>query len=190
MNELKQMQHDYGLFEQRIQQLMNRYASPYCAVCQNCCCQHVICEESLLSPFLLGVHTLFPPAETFCDSYGWLSVSGCTLPAGRPPVCYEFLCDMMMNSLPDDDTRYALRTLGMLLTHLGRNALGNRHLIEITDPDMLHRIQPGRLKKRLLECQYVLDDLTSFFSSGKFRPDARERMSKVCRPDINLYQGE
>ncbi len=189
MNELQKIQQKYGLFEQRIQHLMNHYASSYCEVCQSCCCQYVICEESLISPFLQGVQELFPPTDTFCDSYGWLSPTGCTLAAGRPPVCYEFLCDILMDALPDDDTRYALRTLGMLLTYLGQKALGNRHLVEITDSTMLTQIKPERINKRLLECQKVLDDLTAFFSSGTFPPHALERMNKVCRPDIQLYQG-
>ncbi len=189
MSGIQPIQKEYGHFELRVQKVMNLCAEPFCSLCQSCCCQHVICEESVLSPFLLGVHKQFPPTDLFCDTYGWLSTRGCTLTAGRPPVCYEFLCDVMMTNLPNDDTRYALRTLGMLVTHLGRNALGGRHLVELSEDD-LDRVRLDRFTKRLQECRRVFDDLEHFFSSGMLSTDARERMSKVCRPDINLYQGD
>lgn len=179
----------YITLEDRVRELMLAQASPSCSICPAVCCRCDICEESIESAFLSLIHQRVPPAESYCESYGWLTHTGCTLAVGRPPVCYEFLCDSILLTLPNDDARFALRTLGMLITYVGRKAIGTRHLVELLDPDDLLHLRYPRFEKRLRVAQTALEDIQDCFETGLLSPEAKDHLLKICRPGTELYQG-
>ena len=187
--DLERIVDEYTEFEHRVRELMIAQAAPCCSVCPSCCCRFDICEETIDSAFLSLIRTREEPGESFSDSYGWLTPTGCLLKIGRPPVCYEFLCDDIMHSMPDDDARFALRTLGMLITYVGRKAIGTRHLVELLNPDDLLRLRYERFHARLATAQTALEDIEEYFSSGAFPDEAMPHLLKICKPGTDMYQG-
>ncbi len=186
---LEQIVSDYIAFEHQVHDLMIAQAAPCCSICPSCCCRYDICEETIESAFLSLIREREKPEETFCDHYGWLTPAGCTLTTGRPPVCHEFLCDDIMHSLPDDDARFALRTLGMLITYVGRKAIGTRHLVELLDPEELLLLRYERFHTRLTTARTALEDIEEYFSTGALPEEAMPHLLKICKPGTDLYQG-
>lgn len=187
--DLERILDEYIAFEHRVREQMLAVASPCCAICPIICCRYDICEESIASAFLSLIRQHTAPTESFCERYGWLTTTGCALEVGRPPVCYEFLCDDILHTLPNDDARFALRTLGMLITYIGRKAIGTRHLVELLDPEDLLRLRYLRFRTRLQTAQTALDAITNYFDTGILSDDARPHLLKICKPGTELYQG-
>jgi hypothetical protein len=102
------------------------------------------------------VRRLFAPEVDWNPALGWLTPTGCCLPTGRPPVCYEFICRAILDTQPSASERTRLETLAVLLTRAGRHAAGRRHLVELTD---LHRLNAGRLLGQLTQARSVLEGL-------------------------------
>lgn len=154
MADLNALVEGYGRFEQSVRQVTEKWCHPFCSHCRRICCRIHFCEETRQSPFLSRVAALFSPAATFDPAQGWLSANGCRLLAGRPPVCYEFLCrDISMVAAVDADHLHALMTLSMLLTHVGRRAVGGRHLVAVMRDADLERIREDRFMAHLSEAQ-------------------------------------
>ncbi len=161
----------YGVLEQQVRQQMERLCGRFCSICQKVCCRSHFCEETLESVFLKHVAERFSPKSVFHPTDGWLSSNGCTLVAGRPPVCYEFSCKEISSSMCDDpDCRYALLVLSGVMTYVGKKAVGGRHLVELTRLSDLNRIRSNRFIKRLDEAQSayfsVIDVLDGRLSSS------------------------
>jgi hypothetical protein len=187
MPELLEFIHEYIDLERQVQRHMNRACLRFCGICQNCCCRYDICEESLDSAFLCEVRSCCPPSDELSDAYGWLTQTGCALTAGRPPVCYEFICDNIMHGQPDEAIRYALRVLGMTLTYAGKRAIASTHLVEILDPAQLERINLQRLRKQHQEARTALHDAVSIIQGNT--EHATSAMYRVCPPETDLLQG-
>ncbi|MDA8142232.1 MAG: hypothetical protein M0036_26600 [Desulfobacteraceae bacterium] len=132
----------YGRLEMEIQRRMNACCSAFCSVCKSPCCRVEYCREALESPFLEAVRQRFAPAVHWNSDSGWLTAKGCGLAAGRPPVCYEFLCRPILEAQPTPERLEAVKQLAMLVTMAGRRARGNRHVVELED---LERINAARL---------------------------------------------
>lgn len=177
------MASEYAAVEHRVRAGMRRHAGPFCAQCARVCCRADICAESRDSEFLQIVRALAPPAIVFDPEKGWRTPEGCALALGRPPVCYEFLCDDILRACPDEPMRYALRVLGMVPTWLGRRALGERHLVTLRDRGMLRKVKPKRFANRLGVARSALERIEACLLGGK-RPDAEARtvLGKICRP--------
>ncbi|MFZ1985483.1 MAG: hypothetical protein WAU91_13780 [Desulfatitalea sp.] len=156
----------YGQLEIALQQRMRAVCALFCDRCGARCCRVDFCHESLESPFLVHVRARFAPSAYFDAVTGWLTPAGCGLAAGRPPVCYEFLCRAIVEAQPTRHQLEALETLAMLLTHAGRNAFGRRHLVALED---LHRLNSRRLWKQLMQARSVLDELP-----GRLTGDLRQ----------------
>ncbi|MDD4737394.1 MAG: hypothetical protein PHP44_14955, partial [Kiritimatiellae bacterium] len=186
---LKPILDDYIAFEHRVREQMLVHASPSCGICPAVCCRYDICEESIDSAFLSLIRQHTAPTECFCERYGWLTPTGCALEVGRPPVCYEFLCDDMLHALPNDDARFALRTLGMLITYIGRKAIGTRHLVELLHHEDLLRLHYPRFRVRLQTAQTALEIITDYFDSSTLPDDSKLHLLKICKPGTELYQG-
>lgn len=151
----------YADLEKNIQQLMTTACYPYCSVCCSPCCKIDFCIESLQSPFLEAVRNYLAPKQGWDTSCGWLTSKGCRLPLGRPPVCYEFICQTILNAQPNTAQREVLHQLSMLLTTAGRRAAGARHIVEVVD---LTRLNHMRLTDQLQKAKTTLARLkaTSF----------------------------
>ena len=144
----------YGQFEQQVRQQTERWCRRYCSVCRHVCCQAHFCIETRESTFLTLVARRFSDRSVFSPTHGWLTAMGCALVAGRPPVCYEFLCCPISDAVSGDRNRHhALLALSMVITHVGKRLIGGRHLVEATHAADLKRIDPERFMTRLHESE-------------------------------------
>ena len=164
--ELPKILKEYAAFETAVRQQIADFCAPHCSVCESVCCRPEYCRENLDSPFLtlLGLKT--PPKSEYNAARGWLTSTGCALSAGRPPVCYQFNCKTIIAALPDDQKRYLMRVLSNLVPHIGKRALGHRHLVEIMDAAKLKRVKITRFRKRLAEARRALQIIQSINGNG------------------------
>ena len=149
---------EYQSLEQKVSQQVVSVCRPFCSACSNCCCKTDFCSESLDSYWLrmtwrLAGHDRFQ----YDDSIGWLSSDGCRLTAGRPPVCYEYLCDGMIADIPADRLS-RVKVVTTLLSSTGKNALGSRHLVTLTSEQILTRMNFGKLRRRIAKSRYLLQE--------------------------------
>ena len=128
-----------------------------CAMCTSVCCTPDICEESLDSAFLNRVRSVCGEKSLFCDRFGWLTERGCALACGRPPVCYGFFCNEILDAL-DSGCREDVRKLGRIISGVGERALGSRHLVEL-DEDDLRRLDWERLGRKIAAGRKMLDEI-------------------------------
>lgn len=144
----------YGLFEQRVRKQKETLCGPTCACCRRVCCRVPFCVKTCQRMFLTKVMRRFASDALFDAALGWLSHAGCTLVAGRPPVCYELLCRDIPNAASHDpDRRHAMQALSMLVIHVGRRSISGCHLVEITCESELCRMKPDRCTSRLDQAQ-------------------------------------
>jgi len=180
--EIDWMVERYGEFEQRVQRQMEQRCRPACSVCRNVCCRPHFCAEARESAFLRRVVRRFSPQAVFDKKLGWLSPKGCTLVAGRPPVCYEFLCGDIPDAVSaDSHRRWAMLALSMLVTHVGRRIFGSRHLVEATDASRLTRIHGERFAARLDEAEAALTEAEAILD-GRRTIVAGPNLSRIVPP--------
>ena len=177
--ELRQILDEYAAFEIVVRQKISDFCAPHCSVCELVCCGPEFCRENIDSPFLNLLDSRVLPNAAYSAQRGWLTSSGCALSAGRPPVCYQFNCDKIIDALPDDLNRYLARVLSNLVPHIGKRALGNRHLVEIMDPVRLDKVKYSRFSKRLGEARKALQVIQSLKRSGFLPASARAVLSKI-----------
>jgi hypothetical protein len=154
----------YGRLEQEIQSDMTAQSRGACARCNLPCCRIDFCRESLESAFLIRVREHFAPEVRWDPVVGWLTPAGCGLTAGRPPVCYEFLCRVLEACQPTERHFQALRMLARVITDAGKGAGGKLHLVELDELDRLNR---RRLTTQLSRAREVLDRLKHFWAGGE-----------------------
>jgi hypothetical protein len=184
MNDLEQILKEYAAFEAEVNHFSSDLWFQWCSDCTEVCCKKVYCRETLESPFLvllLQKHS----ADSFFDlnHKGWLNEAGCKLTVGRPPVCYEFLCGQILDDQHTRIQRYAMIVLAKLIDHIGKRALGSRHLIEIMDPAKLKNVKYSRFEKRLSEARNAIEVVQSIFRGDKFEDDALKILSKISNAD-------
>jgi hypothetical protein len=157
----------YGQFEKRVRQWTEKVCQPYCSVCRHVCCLAHYCSEARHSVFLSRVADQFSPQAAFHHAHGWLGQNGCTLVAGRPPVCYEFLCRAIVDGVAGDPFRHhALLVTSMVMTFVGKKAICGRHVVEAMRYAELERINPNRFLSRLDQAEAAFD-LASDFLDGR-----------------------
>lgn len=168
----------YGRFEQQVRQWTENRCGHFCAHCQAVCCRNHYCDETRQSVFLTAVARHFSSQSVYHPSNGWLTPTGCSLVAGRPPVCYEFLCRRISSAFGTDPIlRHALLAVSMAMTHVGRRAIGGRHLVTAMDQGDLKRIRPDRLMTRLDEARAAFRVAADLFAH---RPPARPVETLLC----------
>jgi len=149
-------------------------------MCTACCCRADICEEASGSAFLnkllskQGIETV-----DMDDRYGWLDVNGCRLEYGRPPICYSFYCDEVLQKLHDRESHLVAQVLGKLIHHIGQNALGGWHLVEIMDEHDLERINFDEIFQRLEEAQSAFEVIKQFVQSGRLSGVDRDVLALI-----------
>ncbi|WP_319408442.1 hypothetical protein [uncultured Desulfosarcina sp.] len=172
----------YGQFEQRVRQRTEQWCRPFCSVCRHVCCRVHFCVETRESAFLGLVASCFSDRSVFNDSHGWLTATGCSLVAGRPPVCYEFLCRHISDTVSGDPYRHhALRVSSQLITHVGKHAIGGRHLVEITQATDLNRVDPERFMNRFREADKAFDAVVNVLDGRSSDADI-QALSRIVRP--------
>lgn len=181
----------YAALEREVQLLINSQFSALCSFCPSCCCRTDICVEAFDSAFLKKLHGQERRSVIFSDHHGWLTERGCGLVLGRPPICYEFFCDEILAVQPDETHRYLLHLLGKLVSHVGKNALGHSHLVEITDEADLDRLSIDHLKEKLNQTHSALKHIRFFYDNGFLDQDAIEQFRPILHPpaELNVQSG-
>lgn len=179
----------YAALEREVQTLIESRCSMICSNCLSaCCCRTDICEEAFDSALLKKLHGQDRTSSQFSDRYGWIDERGCSLTIGRPPICYEFFCDEILNSQPDDLHRYILTTLGQLVSHAGENVLGDKHLIDIRTDEELEQVDFDYFVNQLNEARSALEHIHYFYENNELEHDGLEQLRKIQPPPENLEQ--
>ena len=158
---------------------MTAMCAAHCCACPRVCCREELCRETRESPFLHLLSRNFPPSTGYSSQNGWLTQNGCALSIGRAPVCYHFLCSEILVSRPTPLDGYMLEVLAALVNHIGKNALGRRHLVEIMNPDDLGRVKLSRFKKKLAQAQTALNIIMDYFDHGNLDDENISKLSRI-----------
>ena len=188
MDELEHILKAYAMFESKVRVFSTNLWFQWCSNCRVVCCKAVYCRETVESPFLLLLLKKYSQQGFAGSQKTWLSDTGCKLSVGRPPVCYEFLCNNILDAQPTEMHRYAMTVLSKLISHIGKKALGSRHLIEIMDPADLKKVRYSRFEKRLLEARNAFDVIQLFFRGRELETDDLKVLSKIFR--LNSGRGK
>jgi hypothetical protein len=143
----------YAALESEIRACTTKLFRHHCSTCKGVCCKPEYCAETLTSPFLRRLRQQFASDAIYRDGRGWLTPTGCALPVGRPPVCYQFFCSMIQDAQPTAQSRYAIAILSNLVGHAGKKACGHKHIVELEDASQLKRINLSRFEKQLHEAE-------------------------------------
>ncbi|UCF90658.1 MAG: hypothetical protein JSW39_20540 [Desulfobacterales bacterium] len=183
MSPLTHILKEYATLESKVRDAIALICLPHCAACRHVCCRPEFCRETLESPFLSLLLAEFPPAIPFQSERGWLTEIGCALTVGRPPVCYEFLCKKIMGRHPQGNHLYAVKVLSHLITHVGKNAAGRRHLVELAG---ITKLNFTRLRKHLAEANSALGAICRFLASGNIESTSLQILGRILpRPLTN-----
>ncbi len=140
----------YRYLELEINHTISSICSPFCRPCKGGCCRAEICVESVSSYWLRLVRTVENHnLVQFDENRGWLASNGCRISAGRPPLCYEFLCDKIFENTHPGSFSRSFKELSKLLSLAGKNALGNRHLVTLSSKAISTRLNFIKLEARI-----------------------------------------
>ena len=181
MDRLEHILREYAAFESEVRVFSSQLWVQWCSNCREVCCKAVYCRETFESPFLFLLLNKYSHQHNNNTQKAWLSEAGCRLSVGRPPVCYEYLCANILDAQQTEVYRYAMIVLSKLVSHIGKRALGSRHLIEVMDPADLKKIRYSRFEKRLSEARNAFDVVQLFLSGHKLENDALKVLSKILR---------
>ena len=172
----------YGIFEKRVRQWTETWCGSYCSACRHVCCRAHYCMETRQSVFLAALSERFSPESIFSPTHGWLGQEGCTLVAGRPPVCYEFVCGPITDAVAGDPLRHhALLSASSVLTHVGKRAIGGRHIVEATRPADLQRVNADRFFTHLDQAEAAFDLAVDLLNGRQTRTNTA-LLSRIVSP--------
>ncbi len=144
---------EYHYLESKVKLLLSKACISFCSECIDRCCRQDICSESISSYWLRIIWSLCGhEISQYDDDKGWLSSYGCNLTAGRPPVCYEFFCNRMLEKIPKGTYLSCLKNISKLPSFVGKNALGNSHLVTLSSKEILSLLNFNRLRNRISKC--------------------------------------
>ena len=181
MDRLEHILREYAAFESEVRVFSSELWFQSCSNCREVCCKAVYCRETFESPFLFLLLKKYSHQVYNNTQKAWLGEAGCKLSVGRPPVCYEFLCSNILDAQRTGMHRYAMIVLSKLISHIGKRALGSRHLIEVMDPADLKKVRYSRFQKRLSEARNAFDVLQLFFSGHNVSNNALRVLSKISK---------
>jgi hypothetical protein len=153
------------MFESDVRRFSDDLFKRNCSSCITPCCKPEVCYESIESPFLARIRNIFPSPVAFSEIDGWLTESGCALQAGRPPVCHEFLCTAIIDGQPTPHHKTAIKVLSKLVSYIGKNALGNQHLVEIMVEGRFQKMNLSRLQHRLTDARLAFKEIKELYSN-------------------------
>jgi len=179
MNQLERILRRYARFEQKVQTHMTARLKRFCAPCEGGCCTAVICRESVESSFLIRLREMSQPRVSYRRGGGWQREHGCALVAGRPPVCYEFICDDIERAHPDPLDRYVLKVLCRLVTYAGKRACGMLHAVEISEDCDLLKIQLNNFMQRLEAAEAAFNRVKAYHAGKNLNADDMEILVRI-----------
>ena len=74
--------------------------------------------------------------------------------------------------------------LANLITHVGKRALGSRHLIEIMSLTELKKVKYSRFERRLSEARNAMVIVQSILRGNMLEDDALTILSRISCPDF------
>ena len=145
--------YEYANLESQVRRLLNRFCSPHCSDCIDCCCKEKFCNESLGSFWLNMVwqNSGYDLSQYNAGS-GWLTCDGCRLVAGRPPVCYSFICKEILKNPSQSDHLQIMVNIAKLMPLVGKNAIGNKHLVTLSAQEVLEHLNFTKLSALIAKC--------------------------------------
>lgn len=182
LSDLSRIIQSYSRFERKVQAAVKEFCKPYCTFCKGECCSPEYCSESVESPFLSLLRRADPPRAPYSETDGWLTESGCALTVGRPPVCYEFLCDRIVHAGMSPLASHVLKVSSHLMTHAGRFAPGRRHVVELTQIEELRKLKFARFRKRLAESETAFALIRSFQNKKPIPDNGRAVLAAIIKP--------
>ena len=185
MNTLSKIIKKYAAFEAEVSTYTTNIFQKSCSACNGECCRPEICEESLTSPFLERLRQRFASDAAFSDDRGWLKPTGCALPVGRPPVCYQFICDAVLQEPTAPEFRYAVMILSNLINHVGKNVLGYKHIVELQDSSELKRVNFTRFEKQLNEAAEAFHLVRTYLDGDIAVLNVSPILKKISAPPSN-----
>jgi hypothetical protein len=82
-----------------------------------------------------------------------------------------------------------LKVLGKLVPHVGKKALGPRHLTEIVILEDLHRINFSRCQKQMTEAQAAFETILYFYRYGSAETNAFPILAKILPfPETKTFE--
>jgi hypothetical protein len=168
----------YVALEEDIQAAISGLFGNVCALCTSTCCTPDICEESCDSAFLRAVRQRHEPDAMFCERFGWLTERGCALQHGRPPVCYGFFCNEIVEALSEQQ-RSVIRILGRLLSWVGERAIGPQHIVEPTNVGALGNVKLSLLLERIDVAREALSGVKAALNGEHVSEVGRKAMRQV-----------
>jgi hypothetical protein len=187
MNTLSKIIERYAAFEAEVRIFTERICRKHCSACQALCCKPEYCAEALTSPFLSRVRRRFVPAAVYDDDRGWLTPTGCALPVGRPPVCYQFFCATIKDAQPNAQSRYALAILSNLVGHTGKKACGHKHIVELEDASQLKCINLSRFEKQLDEASGAFELVCAYLDGAIAELNPSPVLMKISTAPAGLF---
>jgi len=144
---------EYLFLESKVNSLVSQACSCFCTECKDRCCRKEYCSESVSSYWLRIIWTLRGnDISNYDEEKGWTSPYGCHLTAGRPPVCYDFLCNRILEENPMGTYVASLIKICKLPGWMGKNALGTRHLVTLSSKEVFSILNFNRLRNRIAKC--------------------------------------
>jgi len=178
---------EYAAFELEINTYSSQLWGVVCAACKGVCCESEYCREAIDSPFLSRLHACYSPKGVFSPEMGWLIKTGCALSLGRPPICYQFLCEKIIEAQATDEQRYLLNVFSNLINHVGKRALGHRHLVAIMDSDQLDQLDYNRFAGRLNEAKRAFELLRTCWEQNTIDKRALKVFAIIVPPPSAIY---
>lgn len=188
MNPLDRIIMLYVDFETRVQKSISQFFGSTCSACRGVCCKIDYCQETRESLFLSKLREEYQPAASYSDETGWQSETGCDLTTGRPPVCYEYLCDEILSAQPTHTHRYAVKVLSQLISHVGKRAYRGKHIVEICEAEELQRIALSAFERRLGESSAAFHVIETFYENTFFSVREWGKLTKIVSApkEVNL----
>jgi len=113
---------------------------------------------------------------------GWLTEAGCSLPLGRPPVCYQFVCGKILEAQATDEQRYLMKVYANLINHVGKTALGHNHLVAIMDSDRIAQLDYARFARRLNEARQAFELMQGCWNQKKVMDEGALKVFAIIAP--------
>lgn len=177
----------YAAFEQKIQKHISEQLGQFCAACEGGCCTPTICRESKESLFLIKLRGAYQPDVRYGKVKGWQRSAGCALSVGRPPICYEFICNEIERVYADPLERYLVKVLCRLVTHVGKRLDGRMHIVEMSDEESLQEIRLPSFRQQLQEADAAFRIIRAHRSGKSVDPVDMNVLSKICQVPPSLH---
>jgi hypothetical protein len=143
---------EYSNLENQVRKLLTGFCTPFCSQCKKCCCKEKFCNESLDSFWL---NKVWQSSGYILSQYdtdlGWLTDSGCRLNVGRSPVCYNFLCEDILENLSKSEHGKTWLNIAKIIPQVGRNVIGKKHLVTLSAPEVSNQLDLNKLHKHIAE---------------------------------------